>query len=101
MSRLRTTLRRVPLPLALLLAVAAGLSLAWALTTAPLQGPDEADHVAYVAHLAETGKVPLADGGKRTYSPQEDEALSGAPRLLRQHSHRNARAPALPVHVQH
>lgn len=100
MSRLRTTLRRVPLPLALLLAVAAALSLAWALSTPPLQGPDEADHVAYVARLAETGHVPLADSGRGTYSPQEAEALAGGPGFLRLLSDRNARAASLPAQVQ-
>jgi hypothetical protein len=92
MARARTYLRQVPLPLALLLACAAVLSTAWALSTAPLQGPDEIDHVAYVARLAETGHIPLANSGNRTYAPDQDEALFGLgyQRLLQ---NRNVRAP--------
>ena len=71
MSRVRTTLRRVPAPLALLLAVAAVLSLSWNLATAPLQGPDEADHVGYVEHLAETGKIPSPSVGNGAYATDE------------------------------
>ena len=44
-------LRRVPLPLALLLAVAALLVLAWTFTTTPLQGPDEPEHFGYAQQL--------------------------------------------------
>jgi hypothetical protein len=97
MSRVRTTVRRIPLPLALLLAVAAALSLAWSLTTPPLQGPDEADHVAYVEHLAETGHFPKADSGSRTYAPDEAEALTGLGylRLLQNRTARAASSPAL------
>jgi 4-amino-4-deoxy-L-arabinose transferase-like glycosyltransferase len=54
---------RVPRPLALLLALTALLSLAWALVTAPLQGPDEPQHVAYAQHLAETGNRPSPVAG--------------------------------------
>ncbi|MCW2995230.1 MAG: hypothetical protein JWQ18_2725, partial [Conexibacter sp.] len=70
-------LRDVPRPLVLLLAVAAVLSLSWNLATAQLQGPDEADHVAYVEHLAETGKIPSAVGGAASYAPDEAQALYG------------------------
>jgi 4-amino-4-deoxy-L-arabinose transferase-like glycosyltransferase len=58
MRRVSDAVRKVPLPLALLLAVAAVGSLAWNLSTAPLQGPDETDHIAYVEHLAEAGEIP-------------------------------------------
>jgi 4-amino-4-deoxy-L-arabinose transferase-like glycosyltransferase len=34
------------------------LSLAWMTVMAPLQGPDEQNHVGYVQHLAETGSGP-------------------------------------------
>jgi hypothetical protein len=92
MSWLRNTARRVPLPLALLLAIAAVLSLSWSLATAQLQGPDELDHVAYVAHLAETGHIPSATKGQMTYAPDEAGALfgSGYMRLLQ---NRQARPP--------
>ena len=49
---MRTHLRRIPLPLALLLAVAAVLSFSWSLATAPLQGPDEAEHLGTAQYLA-------------------------------------------------
>jgi 4-amino-4-deoxy-L-arabinose transferase-like glycosyltransferase len=69
--------RRVPLPLALLLGVAAVLSLSWSLATAQLQGPDENDHVAYVEHLAESGHIPSATTGTGPYAPDELTALYG------------------------
>ena len=75
MSRLRTTLRRVPAPLALLLAVAAVLSLSWSLVTAPMQGPDESDHIGFVEHLAETGKIPSATTGDGAYAIDQQVAL--------------------------
>jgi hypothetical protein len=75
MSRVRARLARVPTPLALLLGVAAVLALGWSLATAPLQGPDEAEHIGYVAHLAETGHVPSASVGKGAYGADESGAL--------------------------
>jgi hypothetical protein len=94
MSRVRTTLRRVPLPLALLLAVAAVLSLSWNLVTAPLQGPDEADHVGFVEHLAETGKIPSAVKGNGPYALDEVAALDAG--YLRMYQDRLARGPWSP-----
>lgn len=91
MSRARTTLRRVPAPLALLLAVAAVLSLSWNLATPPLQGPDEADHVGYVEHLAETGKIPSASAGNGAYATDEVGALEAG--YLRMYQNRLARPP--------
>ena len=57
-------LRRIPRPLALLLAVAALLSVAWTFTTAPFQGPDEPAHFNYAQHLAETGHKPTRRRGR-------------------------------------
>jgi hypothetical protein len=91
MSRVRSSLRRVPAPLALLLAVAAVLSLSWSLVTAPLQGPDEADHVGYVEHFAETGKIPSADTGNGPFGLDEAAALNAG--LLRLTQNRLARPP--------
>lgn len=54
---------RIPLSLRLLLIVAFIHGTAWALATAPLQGPDEDAHAAYVQHLAETGHGPNRDAG--------------------------------------
>src|ERR1700716_3402558 len=67
-------LRRVgaiPRPLALMLVVAASLSIAWDVATPALQGPDEARHFAYLQYLAETGHLPRATTG--------NEALEVAP----------------------
>lgn len=75
MSRLRAALGRVPLPLALLLAVAAVSGASWGLVTAPLQGPDEPDHVAYAARLAERADIPQVSTGGQTYGDDENYAL--------------------------
>src|SRR4051794_34842307 len=69
--------RTIPRPLALLLAIAAVLAVSWNVATAQLQGPDEADHIAYTARLAETGHIPSATGGSATYAPDEATALYG------------------------
>src|SRR4051794_19143377 len=49
---------RVPLPLAVLLGVAALLTVAWSFTLPAFQGPDESAHFNYAQHLAETGHRP-------------------------------------------
>jgi 4-amino-4-deoxy-L-arabinose transferase-like glycosyltransferase len=86
-------LRRVPLPLALLLAVAAVLSASWSLATAPLQGPDETDHVGYIEHLAETGSIPSATTGTGgAFGGDEDLALQ-AGGYLRLLQNRQVRPP--------
>jgi hypothetical protein len=54
--------RAVPRPLALILLVAALLSIGWDVATPALQGPDEARHFAYLQYLAETGHLPRATG---------------------------------------
>ncbi len=99
MNRIRAALHRVPLSLAVLLAVAAVLSLSWSLATAPLQGPDETEHVAYVAHLAETGSIPSSTTGNQIYGLDEAGALDGLGygRLLQ---NRTARPPWSPVDEQ-
>jgi 4-amino-4-deoxy-L-arabinose transferase-like glycosyltransferase len=54
-----------PRPLAALLGAATVLSIAWALFTPPLSGPDESGHAAYVQQLAQTGHGPdvgITDG---------------------------------------
>jgi len=68
-------LRRIPRPLALLLAVAALLSLAWTFTTTPFQGPDEPAHFNYTQHLVETGHKPSPDTGTMPDSSQVANAL--------------------------
>jgi hypothetical protein len=53
----------VPAPLALLLAVATVLSLAWSIAQPPWQGPDEAGHFQYVQRIAEQRTIPWYIGG--------------------------------------
>ena len=48
----------VPGPLRALLLASALLSIAWTVAMAPLQGPDEHNHVGYIQNLAETGGGP-------------------------------------------
>ena len=68
-------LRRFPLPLAVILLVAAIGQVAWSLATAPLQGPDEDSHVAYVQRMVETGELPQeADADVDGYSSEIDAA---------------------------
>ena len=66
---------RIPRPLALLLAVAALLSVAWTFTTTPFQGPDEPEHFNYTQHLVETGHKPSPDTGTMPDSSQVANAL--------------------------
>ena len=66
----------MPLPLALLLVVAAIHGLAWSVATAPLQGPDEIFHAAYAQHLAETGHGPNSNTGTGTQSSEMGLAMT-------------------------
>ncbi len=75
MRRISALIHEIPLSLALLLAVAAVMSIAWNVSTAPLQGPDELEHVAYSARLAETGTIPSATTGASPYGADEAGAL--------------------------
>jgi 4-amino-4-deoxy-L-arabinose transferase-like glycosyltransferase len=69
--------RGTPLPLKLLLLVAAIEVLAWTAVTTPFQGPDEAAHYAYVQYLAETGHKPSFDGGGAIFSHETDGLFTG------------------------
>src|SRR4051794_1035489 len=53
-----TRLRGVPVPLRLILAVAALEVLCWVAFAPPWQGPDESAHFAYAQHYAEIGHPP-------------------------------------------
>lgn len=75
MRRITDALRRVPASLALLLIVAFVSALAWNVATAPLQGPDELEHVAYVARLAETGSIPSRTTGRHPYGDDQAAAI--------------------------
>ena len=63
--------------LAALLVVVAAQGLLWAIFTGPLQGPDEAQHVAYVQAVAETGSGPSRDRGSGTYSTALAQTIYG------------------------
>jgi len=76
-ARMPAAIRRVPVPLALLLACALVLGSAWSLVTGPLQSFDEEDHVAYALHLAQTGSPPSPNEGDHRYGPAERRALYG------------------------
>lgn len=51
-------LRRVPVPLALLLAAAAIAATVWCILKPALQGPDELAHFTYTQRIVEDGQVP-------------------------------------------
>ena len=68
----RGAVRRVVAPvralhpaLVVLLVLAAAHGVAWAVVTAPLNGPDESAHFAYAQDLAENHHAPSRDGGGR------------------------------------
>lgn len=75
---MRSRLRAVPLPLAVLLALAALQGLAWTVATAPLEGPDESAHVSYTQNLAERGRAPSFAGGDGTESAEVANAFDWA-----------------------
>lgn len=54
-------LRRIPVPLGLILAVAALEVLLWVCAAPPWQGPDESAHFAYAQHYAEIGDPPVKE----------------------------------------
>jgi 4-amino-4-deoxy-L-arabinose transferase-like glycosyltransferase len=56
-------------------AAALCLGVAWSLLTPPFQVPDETSHVAYVQHLAETGRLPKETADRAPFSPQENAIL--------------------------
>lgn len=72
-------MRRVPAPLALLLAVASIQFLAWMLLLPAVQAPDEHSHFAYTQRLMETGHPPpRGGGGRERYSPELEAAWRDA-----------------------
>jgi 4-amino-4-deoxy-L-arabinose transferase-like glycosyltransferase len=67
--------RATPAVLAVLLVVAAVHGTAWAVVTAPWNGPDEVAHFAYAEHLAQTGHAPQRNRGNGSQSAAENLAL--------------------------
>lgn len=68
--------RGVPPPLALLLTAALLLGTAWSLVTAPFQGFDENNHVAYALQLGQTGRPPAVSTGIASFDRAEAHALT-------------------------
>ncbi len=66
---LRALARRLPRAAWVCILIAVLNATAWSIITPPFQGRDEVDHFAYVAHLAETGKQPIA--GPYVYPTEE------------------------------
>ncbi|HWK27403.1 MAG TPA: DUF2142 domain-containing protein [Solirubrobacter sp.] len=64
--------RRVPPPLAALIAASLLLALVWAFVTPPFQAPDENAHFGYTQTLAESGELPGAPGKGLLSSEQID-----------------------------
>jgi hypothetical protein len=61
--------------LSVLLVVAALHGTAWAVVTAPWNGPDEVAHFAYAEHLAQTGHTPQRSEGEGSQSTAQNVAL--------------------------
>jgi 4-amino-4-deoxy-L-arabinose transferase-like glycosyltransferase len=80
-------LPRIPTA-AWLCAIVAGLSaVCWSLVTPAFQAPDEQDHYAYVAVLAQTGRPPTSSS--EVSEPEELVALIGLHYLQLRHQPRN------------
>jgi 4-amino-4-deoxy-L-arabinose transferase-like glycosyltransferase len=71
-------LRRVPLPLALILLVAAIAGATWSLVIPALQGPDEVSHFAYVQKIVDGHSLPWKPSGQTNapgVRPYSDEVM--------------------------
>src|SRR4051794_5607301 len=68
--RAHATSRSASLPVIALLVLALTQGLMWSTFTAPLNGPDEPAHVAYVQYLAETGHGPHNGPGSGSVSTE-------------------------------
>jgi hypothetical protein len=62
-------LRRIPAPLALLLAVATLQTFAWIIVVPPFQAPDEDSHLSYVQRIVDEHKIPWRPHGGPTTPP--------------------------------
>jgi hypothetical protein len=70
LSRVVAPLRALPPALVVLLVLAAAHGAAWAVVTAPLNGPDESAHFAYAQDLAENHHAPSRETGTGTQSTE-------------------------------
>jgi 4-amino-4-deoxy-L-arabinose transferase-like glycosyltransferase len=69
--------RRAPLVVLAIGALAFLNAAAWALITPPFQGPDEETHAAYAEYLGETGRAPDSSSDRPFASTAERRALAG------------------------
>jgi Predicted membrane protein (DUF2142) len=80
-ARAAAALRRIPRPIAVLLAVALIEGVTWCIVLPPLQGPDEISHFAYVQAIAETGSIPWHTSSREPAHPgaaySEEVAIAG------------------------
>lgn len=77
--RARRIPRRLPAPLAALLALSAISSLAWAVVIPPLQGNDEIAHFGYTQRIVENGDLPQdVDPAEGPYSTESQVAADWA-----------------------
>jgi 4-amino-4-deoxy-L-arabinose transferase-like glycosyltransferase len=79
--------RRVPLAAMICAAVAFLNAACWSLIAPPFQDTDEPSHFAYVATLAETGKLPSSN--LESFSPAEETALHDLQQGLVRYSPQN------------
>jgi 4-amino-4-deoxy-L-arabinose transferase-like glycosyltransferase len=73
--RVVAPLRGLPPALVVLLVLAAAHGVAWAVVTAPLNGPDESAHFAYAQDLAENHHAPSGDTGTGSNSTEAATVL--------------------------
>jgi Predicted membrane protein (DUF2142) len=74
-ARPTSWIRSLPAALVVLLVVAAVHGTAWAVVTAPWNGPDEVAHFAYAEHIAQTGHAPQRNKGDGSQSTAQNLAL--------------------------
>ena len=70
MRRVVAPVRALHPALVVLLVLAAAHGVAWAVVTAPLNGPDESAHFAYVQDLAENHHAPSRQTGTGSVSTE-------------------------------
>jgi 4-amino-4-deoxy-L-arabinose transferase-like glycosyltransferase len=75
---MRRSLRRLPAPLLVLLALCVVEALTWAVVVPPLSGPDEVSHVAYVQKIVEAHEIPWVRGESTDRRPPYSTQLSDA-----------------------
>ena len=81
-------MRRLPLPLALLLGVVAVFGTGWSMMTAPWQTPDEIAHFAYVQTIAENGRLPGKQGDHYSTELQQATIVTNSqPTIFHRYAH--------------